>query len=79
MFVRVNNGHVRVNNGSTAMGCGFKIPRNERFKEQSVHFNVPSGQSVSKKLNNNVEKITKELKSLAMPSNPKAIKKYIKF
>lgn len=76
MFIRVNNGHLRVRNGTTAVGCGIRMPRN-------VHFNVPSGQSISKRINNsNVDRITKDI--VKMVVTPKDTiknkpKKYIKF
>jgi hypothetical protein len=84
MFIRVNNGHLRVRNGTTAVGCGIRMPRN-------IHFNVPSGHSINKRLmtaeglhrlsNDNIDKITKDIVTLAITkdSNKNKPKKYIKF
>jgi len=74
MFIRVNNGHLRVRNGTTAVGCGIRMPKN-------VHFNVPSGQSINKRLSSNVDKVTKDIikMSITPKAIPKATKKYIKF
>lgn len=77
MFIRVNNGHLRVRNGTTAVGCGIRMPRD-------VHFSVPSGQSISKKIlglgiktDSNIDKITKDITKMAVTKSKQ--KKYIKF
>lgn len=75
MFIRVNNGHLRVRNGTTG-GCGIRMPKN-------VHFNVPSGQSIIKRLNDresgNINKITKDIVKMAISHDKNKPKKYIKF
>lgn len=73
MFIRVNNGHLRIRNGSTAVGCGFKMPKD-------VHYHIPSGYRVTfgegvKK--GNVEKVIEDIKNMIM--HKKGPKKYIKF
>lgn len=84
MFIRVNNGHLRVRNGTTAVGCGIRMPRN-------VHFAVPSGHSINKKLfehsekimgSGNIDRITKDIAKAVISKeshNKNKPKKYIKF
>lgn len=73
MFIRANNGHVRIRNGSTAVGCGFKMPKN-------IYFHVPSGNRVTFGEGVNVDKIIKDIKSIniTIPTK-KEPRKYIRF